>query len=118
MSHQLRDLRRRIEALAASGGEFRLACARTGERPVPAADLRFDDRASAARAARLTRTYRDRLREWDPRTPYYDVTVHGYPPGVDPPRDAAQVSDPECARTEAGSDRTPDAVRTPPGDAT
>ena len=47
MIHQLGDLRRRIEALAASGGAFRLACARAGERSVPAADLRFDDRTQS-----------------------------------------------------------------------
>lgn len=115
MSHQLNDLRRRIESLAASGGEFRLACARTGERPVPAADLRFDDRASAERAARLTRAYRDRLREWNPRTPHYDVTVHGRPPDADPPRDAAPASRPGRAGADVPADRT-DAVRTSPGD--
>ena len=115
MSHQLRDLRRRIEALAAPGGEFRLACARTGERPVPAADLRFDDRPSAERAARLTRAYRDRLREWDPRTPYHDVTVHARPPDADPPRDVAPASGLWRGRADATADRT-DAVRTPPGD--
>ena len=52
MSHQLGVLRRRIEALVASGGEFRLG-ARMEERSVPAADLRFDDRPSAEHAVRL-----------------------------------------------------------------
>lgn len=109
MTHQLRDLRRRIEALATPDGGFRLGCARTGERPVPAADLRFEDRASADRAARLTRAYRARLREWDPRTPAYDVAVRrrgpDAPVGAD---DAAPANTANCGC---------DALGTSPGDA-
>ena len=115
MSHQLRDLRRWIEALTAPGGEFRLACAHTGERPVPAANRRFDDRASAECAARLTRAYRDRLREWDPRTPYYDVTVHEHSSDADTPCGVVPASDPGRAGAYAGVDRI-DSVRAPPGD--
>ena len=64
-----------IEALASADGEFSLVCARYGDRPVPAAGLRFESRAAARAAARATEQYRDALRRYDPRVPYYDVIV-------------------------------------------
>lgn len=119
MSHQLRDPRRRIEALAAPGGAFRLACARTRERPVPAADLRFPNRRAAERAAHLTDEYRHRLRRWDPQTPRYRVVVHECAPDAvdDACAPAAAATAPDRAPPGAanGSDRDP--VRTRPGDA-
>ncbi|KAB7512477.1 hypothetical protein DM867_12870 [Halosegnis rubeus] len=42
--HALRD---RIETLASESGSYYLVCARCGDRPVPAARLRFDSRAVA-----------------------------------------------------------------------
>ncbi|GAB3322016.1 hypothetical protein EI982_18155 [Haloplanus rallus] len=71
----LRETRRRIESLA-DGGPYRVASARTGEPPVPAAGLRFPDRETAATAARLTRTYRAALRRWDPALSWVDPIVH------------------------------------------
>jgi len=64
-----------IESLASETGEYSLVCARYGDRPVPAAGLRFESRAVARAAARATEQYRDALRRYDPRLPYYDVIV-------------------------------------------
>jgi hypothetical protein len=72
----LADVRERIESLAGPDGEFYLRCGRTGDRPVPAAGLRFETRATARRAARATERYRAMLRRYDPRVPCYDVIVH------------------------------------------
>jgi hypothetical protein len=69
------DIRDHIEALASPDGEYYLVCARTGDRPVPAAGLRFETRQTARNAARATEQYRAALREYDPRLPYYDVVV-------------------------------------------
>ncbi|OYR46051.1 hypothetical protein [Halorubrum sp. Eb13] len=64
-----------IEALSSETGEYSLVCARYGDRPVPAAGLRFESRAAARAAARATEQYRDALRRYDPQVPYYDVIV-------------------------------------------
>lgn len=64
-----------IESLASETGEYSLVCARYGDRPVPAAGLRFESRPVARAAARATEQYRDALRRYDPRLPYYDVIV-------------------------------------------
>lgn len=71
----LGDIREYIESLATESGEYYLACARTGERPVPAADLYFRDRETARAAARATEQYRQTLRRYDPQLPCYDVIV-------------------------------------------
>lgn len=71
----LGDLRERVDALASSDGPFYLRCARTGDRPVPAAGRRFAARADARRAARVVERYRATLRRYDPHVPYYDVIV-------------------------------------------
>jgi hypothetical protein len=68
-------LRERVEALASVGGEYYLVCGRTGERPVPAAGLRFADRETARSAARAVERYRTALRRYDPQFPYHDVIV-------------------------------------------
>ena len=64
-----------IETLADADGDYSLVCARYGDRPVPAAGLRFESRAAARAAARATEQYRDALRRYDPQVPYYDVIV-------------------------------------------
>ncbi|WP_276270867.1 DUF7551 domain-containing protein [Haloarcula litorea] len=71
----LGDIRDHIESLATRDGEYYLVCGRSGDRPVPAAGLRFDSRATARAAARATEQYRATLRRYDPRLPYYDVVV-------------------------------------------
>ncbi|VTT87407.1 unknown [Halorubrum sp. DM2] len=71
----LLDIADHIESLAAADGEFSLVCARYGDRPVPAAGLRFDSRETARAAARATEQYRDALRRYDPQLPFYDVVV-------------------------------------------
>ncbi|OTF03388.1 hypothetical protein [Halorubrum sp. SD612] len=71
----LREIADHIESLAAADGEFSLVCARYGDRPVPAAGLRFDSRETARAAARATEQYRDALRRYDPELPFYDVVV-------------------------------------------
>ena len=71
----LREIADHIESLAAADGEFSLVCARYGDRPVPAAGLRFDTRETARAAARATEQYRDALRRYDPELPFYDIVV-------------------------------------------
>lgn len=67
------EIREHVEALASDDGDYYLACARTGERPVPAVGMRFDGRAAARSAAQATEHYRAALRRYDPRLPCYDV---------------------------------------------
>jgi hypothetical protein len=69
----LEDIRDHIETLASERGEYYLVCSRYGDRPVPAAALRFEDRSAARAAARATEQYRAALRQYDPQLPYYDV---------------------------------------------
>jgi len=71
----LTELREYIEDLASDAGEYYLVCSRRGDRPVPAAGLRFESRATARAAARATEQYRAALRRYDPRLPRYDVIV-------------------------------------------
>jgi hypothetical protein len=69
------DIREHIEDLASDAGRYYVVCARTGDRPVPAAGHRFPDRAAARAAARATERYRAALRRYDPRTPRHDLVV-------------------------------------------
>jgi hypothetical protein len=71
----LNDIHAHIEELASEGSEYYLACARYGDRPVPASGLRFESRATARLAARATEQYRATLRRYDPRLPHYDIVV-------------------------------------------
>lgn len=71
----LAELRTRVEALASERGEYYLRCCRLGDRPVPAAGLRFESRPAARVAARATEQYRTVLRRYDPTLPRYDVVV-------------------------------------------
>ena len=71
----LTGIRDRIEALASANGRYYVACARTGDRPVPAAGHRFPDRGTARTAARLIGRYRARLRRYDPQVPPYNLIV-------------------------------------------
>lgn len=72
----LSDIRQYIESVACEAGEYTLLCARTGQRPVPAAGLTFETRPTARAAARATEQYRATLRRYDPHLPFYDVIVH------------------------------------------
>ena len=101
----LTDIRDHIESLASDDGEYYLVCVRYGDRPVPASDLRFDTRATASAAAQATTQYRQALRRYDPKVPYYDIV-------------ACQAVDVQtrCARIEAhcGSQSThPEALTEP-----
>ena len=69
------EIRDHIESLASDDGEYYLVCARYGDRPVPASDLRFNTRATARAAAQATTQYRQALRRYDPQVPYYDIVV-------------------------------------------
>lgn len=80
----LLDIADHIESLADPDGEFSLVCARYGDRPVPAAGLRFDSREAARAAARATEQYRDALRRYDPELPFYDVVVRQEFAGPEP----------------------------------
>ncbi|MFC6837985.1 DUF7551 domain-containing protein [Halomarina ordinaria] len=69
------EIRDHIETLAGETGEYYLVCARYGDRPVPAAGLRFERRGTARAAVKATEQYRAALRRYDPQLPYYDVIV-------------------------------------------
>ena len=69
----LGDIRDHIEALANEEGDYSLVCGRYGDRPVPAAGLRFKSRPTARAAAQATEQYRSVLRRYDPRLLQYDV---------------------------------------------
>jgi hypothetical protein len=71
----LSDIRGHVRSLASREGTYYLVCGRTGERPVPAADLSFETRRAAEIAAVATEQYRALLRQYDPRLPRYDVVV-------------------------------------------
>lgn len=99
----LTDIRARIEGLASESGSYYVVCGRTGDRPVPAAGLRFRTRSEARAAVRATEQYRRALRRYDPRTPQYDLIVceESDPPGhpgnsaeSDPTTEGATIPDP------------------------
>ena len=104
----LLDIADHIESLASEDGEFSLVCARYGDRPVPAAGLRFDSRETARAAARATEQYRDALRRYDPELPFYDVVVRqefAEPPSRSTGRDdGARTPVPDDAGTFAPDD--------------
>jgi hypothetical protein len=77
----LRALRRRIEALAVPDGAFVVVATDEAVRPVPACGLRFDSRATAREAARLTAAYRRALRRYDAGLPRYEVEPRREPRG-------------------------------------
>lgn len=89
----LGDVRGHIEALASADGDYYLVCGRSGDRPVPAASLRFGSRPAARAAARATEQYRRALRRYDSRLPVYDVIVC-----QDAPDPAGPVAAPEDSR--------------------
>lgn len=80
----LADLRAHIESLASDTGEFTLVCGRYGEQPVPAAGLRFPTRVVTRSAAAATAQYRERLRDYDPSVPQYDIVICQGHPTVSP----------------------------------
>lgn len=71
----LAEIRRHVEELATEDGDYCLVCGRTGDRPTPAENLRFESRAVAREATKRTGQYRAALRRYDPRLPHYDVIV-------------------------------------------
>ena len=107
----LLDIADHIESLAGEDGEFSLVCARYGDRPVPAAGLRFEGRETARAAARATEQYRDTLRRYDPELPFYDVIVRqefAEPPSRSTGRDdgvrAPAPDDPETFAPDDGEE--------------
>lgn len=94
MTTTLGELREYIEALASDDGEFYVVCGRYGDRPVPAAGLRFDSRATARAGLRAVRRYRQRLREYDAALPEYDLIVCQDTDHEDCPTTAWTMSDP------------------------
>lgn len=79
----LDEIRERLVGYACDDGPYYLACARTGERPIPSGEHRFPDRESATQAADLVDAYRAELRQYDPRLPHRDVIVRQLPRGTD-----------------------------------
>ena len=101
----LTGIRDRIEALASADGRHYVACARTGDRPIPAAGHRFPDRGTAHVAAHLTGRYRARLRQYDPQVPPYDLIVCQRPSAAS---DACQADRQPRNRSETTSDPAAD----------
>lgn len=105
----LGDIRDHVESLASADGEYALVCSRYGDRPVPAVDLRFPNRATARAAAQAAEQYRAALRRYDPRLPYHDVIVQqsgprydGYSPGDRHPSAGSRRVEPD---TEGRAER-------------
>jgi len=96
----LSDIREHIESLASESGRYYLACARFGDRPVPADDLTFRSRAVAWAAARATEQYHATLRRYDPHAPYYDVIVCEDHPDPTAPSDGPSTLDGECPASD------------------
>ena len=71
----LAGLRERINDLATDTGEYYVACGRTGDRPIPITDKRFDGWPAARRAANAAEQYRAALRRYDPQVHRYDFIV-------------------------------------------
>lgn len=86
----LRDISRHVDCLAAPGGPYAVVCGRTGCEPHPVSGLRFDDRDTAAEAAKATAEYRATLRQYDPRVPFYEPLVHDV---EDAPTDVASAAE-------------------------
>ena len=97
------DLRQRIEELAADDGRFRVACARTGERPTPVTSCRFPTREAAASAAALASEYREALREVDPDLPERDLEAYA---ASDDPVTLVSTRERAGGRRENGLPRT------------
>ena len=75
-------VRAQIDALAVDVGRYAIMCARTGEHPVPIGGLRFPDRETATRAARVAQYYRKRLRRYDSHVACHDLIVYQDVTGV------------------------------------
>jgi hypothetical protein len=97
------DLRAEIESLAEPAGEYFIACARTGDRPVPATGHRFESREKARRGATATEQYRATLRQFDPQVPVYDLIVCQDTGPMVSPREVCDCSD--STRRPAGNSR-------------
>ena len=72
----LRSARARVESLAAGDGPYYIACRRSGVRPEPVTDARFERLADAERALEAARRYRDALASLDPSCVRYDLDVY------------------------------------------
>ncbi|WP_327050596.1 DUF7551 domain-containing protein [Halomicrococcus gelatinilyticus] len=98
----LGEIRDHVEALASGDGTYYVVCGRTGDRPVPTAGLRFEERAVARNAARAAEQYRAALRRYDPRLPCHDLIVCQDVPQVtgtaEPERDGGPPSSPVNGR--------------------
>ncbi|MFC7073387.1 hypothetical protein ACFQJ7_00755 [Halovenus rubra] len=100
MTTPLSNIRDFINSLATESGEYYLACARTGDEPVPAAGYRFDSQEQARAGARATKQYRALLRRYDERAPQYEIVVcrAGY---QEWPRKEDETGEKECRHKES-----------------
>lgn len=97
----LRDIREHIKTLASDTGSYYVVCGRTGERPVPTAGRRFENRTVAETAARAAEQYRAALRVYDPRVRHYDLIV-------------VEDTGPQSTRSAPSPQHRGDAGETPP----
>lgn len=93
VGRSLHEIRDRIDALSTDDGPYGIVCGRTGERVVPVADARFEDRASASEAAELAEEYRAALRRYDPRVMVHDPIVSEMAASSSPAADDATSSE-------------------------
>lgn len=103
------EIRAHVETLASEDGEYLVRCGRTGHRPVPVSELRFDDRTTAQDAARAAEQYRATLRRYDPQVPRYDLIVcqNGDPPRRTPESGECPCSAPSPEATSLRTLSTP-----------
>lgn len=76
MAATLPTLREKLDKLTAEDGDFAVACADTGDSPVPLTGARFESEDDAQKAAELAHAYREQLRETDPDLPERSLTVY------------------------------------------
>src|SRR6056297_3609057 len=107
----LGEIRDHVEALASDGGTYYVVCGRTGERPVPTAGLRFEERATARNAARAAEQYRTALRRYDPRLPCHDLIVCQDVPQVAGTAELERDSRPPSSPVHVRASTTPESRR-------
>jgi hypothetical protein len=76
MADCLTSLRRRLSESATPDGEFYVACAETGDRPVPLTGRNFPTEDAAREAADVARRYRAVLRDADSELPERRLAVY------------------------------------------
>lgn len=75
LTETVQTTREQIEELQAADGEYVVACRRSGIRPEPVMDARFESYADAERACTVAQRYRTAMRTLDPALTQHDLVV-------------------------------------------